>query len=171
MRCLRAIGQMQETGTIYLSEENRQILAEELQNNFRINIEGFTGAGEKNKISVQVRMVPPPVTVKLKRIRKRYGLKELELKQPVDFRLGAIDPLKYEIVETRTGLQTVGREMGQKKVVEGAKECIEYSALTLTAEVARYLGKSCLAIRRTLEESKDGMEAIINAVNKYNEIV
>lgn len=171
MRCLRAIGQMQETGTIYLSEENRQILAEELQNNFRINIEEFTGAGEKNKISVQVRMVPPPVTVKLKRIRKRYGLKELELKQPVDFRLGAIDPLKYEIVETRTGLQTVGREMGQKKVVEGAKECIEYSALTLTAEVARYLGKSCLAIRRTLEESKDGMEAIINAVNKYNEIV
>ena len=171
MRCLRAIGPAQETGTVYLSEENRVILSEELQNNFRLNLDDFTGAGVKDKIPVKIKMVPPPVTVKLKRIRKHYVLRELNLRKSVDFRLGEIDPLKYAIVETETDLKRVGLDVGARKVLKGGKENLEFSPLSLTAEVARYLGKSCLDVRRVLDESKDGMDAVVKAVNQFNEIL
>ncbi|MBQ6007041.1 MAG: DEAD/DEAH box helicase family protein [Kiritimatiellae bacterium] len=171
MRCLRSIGPMQETGMVYLSEENKVILAEELQNNFRLNLDDFTGAGDKGKISVCVKIVPPPVTVRLKRIRKNYELIELNLDRKVDFKLGEIDPLKYAVVESETDLKRVGKDAGTKKVIEDAKENREYSPLTLTAEVARYLGKSCIEVRRVLEESKDGIDAVVAAVNKFNEIL
>lgn len=49
MRCLRAIGLRQETGRVFLSEENKVILNEELQNNFRMNIDEFTNAGDSGK--------------------------------------------------------------------------------------------------------------------------
>ena len=171
MRCLRAIGPVQETGTVYLSEGNRQILSEELQNNFWLNIDDFTGAGEKGKKPVVVKIVPPPVTVKLKRIRKHYELKELNLTRKVDFKLGEIDPLDYAIIETNTDLKRVGKDEGSKKVLEGVNENLEYSPLTLTAEIARYLGKSCLVVRRVLEESEDGMDAVVASVNRFNEIL
>ena len=171
MRCLRAIGSVQETGTVYLSEDNREILAEELESNFRLNLDEFTGAGEKGTKKVAVRMVPPPVTVKLKRIVKRYELRELHPKGGADFRLADVDPSKYDVVETRTEIDRVGVESGVKKVLEGVKENVEYSPLTLTAEVARYLGKSCLAVREALEGSKDGIDALVAAVNRYNELL
>ena len=171
MRCLRSVGAVQETGTIYLSDENREILSEELENNFRLNIDEFTGAGEKDKIKVKVKMVPPPVTVKLKRIVKRYELKELNLSGKVDFHLSDIDSTKYDIVKTTVDIERVGRDEGRKSIVEGAKENVEYSPLTLVAEVARYVGKSCLAVQEALEASKDGIAALVAAVNKYNEVL
>ena len=171
MRCLRAIGAAQETGTVYLSEENRVILSEELQNNFRLNLDDFTEAGVKDKIPVKIKMVPPPVTVKLKRIRKHYELRELNLQKSVDFRLGEIDPLKYAVVETETDLKRVGLDVGARRVLKEGKENLEFSPLSLTAEVARYLGKSCLDVRRVLDESKDGMDAVVKAVNQFNEIL
>ena len=171
MRCLRSVGAVQETGTVYLSDENREILSEELENNFRLNIDEFTGAGEKDKIRVKVKMVPPPVTVKLKRIIKRYELKELELRDKVNFRLKDIDPTKYDVIRTTVDIERVGRDEGRKTVLEGVKENVEYSALTLTAEVARYVGKSCLAVQDALEASQEGMDALVAAVNKYNEIL
>ena len=171
MRCLRSIGSSQETGLIYLSEENMAILNEELQNNFRINIDEFSGAGDKTKIPVRIKMVPPPVTVKLKKIIKRYELKELNLTGGIDFKLRDIDETKYAIVRTTVDVDRMGRDAGVKRVQEGAKENVEYSALTLTAEVARYVGKSCIAVQEALESSVEGMEKILAAVNKYNEIL
>ena len=171
MRCLRAIGPVQETGLVYLSEENRAILDEELRSNFRLDIDEFTGAGEKRKVRVKVHAVPPPVTVKIKIVRKRFKLKELNLKDAIDFGLDAVDPLRYAVTETTTDLRSVGRDGGVKKVVEGVKENVEYSPLTLTAEVARYLGKGCVDVARTLERSKEGMAGVVASVNKYNEIL
>lgn len=171
MRCLRSVGDVQETGTVYLSEDNRAILAEELESNFRLNIDEFTGAGATGTRKVAVRMVPPPVTVKLKRIVKRYELRELSPKDGIDFRLGDVDPAKYDIVETKTEIDRVGRDAGVKKVLEGVKENAEYTPLSLTAEIARYVGKSCLVIREALERSKDGIDALVAAVNRYNELI
>ena len=171
MRCLRSIGEVQETGRVYLSEENRDILANELQENFRIDIEAFTGAAATGKRRVAVRMVPPPVTVKLKRVVKKYALRELELEGRVDFGLADIDPAQYEITRTTTELERVATGSGSKTVVAGVKENSEYSALTLTAEIARYLGKSCKAVRGALEASKEGMAAVVATVNRYNEVL
>ena len=55
MRCLRSIGVKQETGYVYLSEKNREILNEELQNNFQMNVEELNGAGVKGRRNVEVR--------------------------------------------------------------------------------------------------------------------
>jgi len=171
MRCLRAIGDSQETGTVYLSEENRGILAEELQSNFRLDIDEFAGAGERGKIRVPVHMVPPPVTVRLKRRVKHFVLRELDLRGRVSFGLADLDPAKYAIVRTAVGLEDIGTDEGVKSIVEGVKENAEYSALTLTAEVARYLGKSCLDVRGALDASEEGTDAVVEAVNAYNEIL
>ena len=171
MRCLRSIGAVQETGTVYLSEDNRAILAEELENNFRLNIDEFTSAGVTGRKSIAVRMVPPPVTVKLKRIVKRYELKELAPKPGIDFRLSEIDASKYDVIETKTAIDRIGLDTGVKKVLKDVKENEEFSPLTLTAEIARYIGKSCLIVRDTLEASKDGIDAIVASVNRYNELL
>jgi len=39
MRCLRSIGDAQQSGQVYLSAENRLILEEELQQNFHISVD------------------------------------------------------------------------------------------------------------------------------------
>ncbi len=172
MRCLRSIGVGQETGRVYLSEENREILSNELQENFRLNIDEFTGAGvPSGKKRVEVRMVPPPVTVKLKRVVKKYALRELELKGQVEFGLADIDPTRYDVVKTTVELERVGTDTGRKTVMAGVKDNTHYTALTLTAEVARYLGKSCRAVRTALETSKEGMVGVLEAVNRWNEVL
>lgn len=171
MRCLRSIGPVQETGAVYLSNENYGILAEELQNNFRLDIDGLTSAGDKGRKTVKVRMVPPPVTVRLKRIIKHYELRELNVGPGIDFHLADIDTARYDIVETTVDIERIGQEKGTKKVLEGVRENRIYSPLTLTAEVARYIGKSCILVRDALEKSKEGMDALVKAVNKYNDIL
>lgn len=166
MRCLRAIGDDQETGSVYLSEENRQILNAELQENFRLNIDEFTGAGDKGKNQVKIRIVPPPVTVKVKRIRKHYELKELNFTGGVDFGFDKVDLGKYIIVETSQDLERIGRDNGSKRVIE-SEEGI-YTRLSLTAEIARYLGRSCLEINNVLEKAKGGFDNVVEFVNKYS---
>ena len=49
MRCLRQIGEGQQIGHIYLSDENAQILDDELQQNFRVSIDEIRDIGvDKN---------------------------------------------------------------------------------------------------------------------------
>ena len=57
MRCLRSIGPAQQTGQVYLSAENRQILEDELQQNFRISVDDLSGKG-KDKNIYQVQWFP-----------------------------------------------------------------------------------------------------------------
>ena len=75
MRCLRAISDVQQTGHVYLSAENTQILEEELQQNFRVDIESLHRPNE-NKRVYEIRPVPPPVKITLKHIRKLHQLRE-----------------------------------------------------------------------------------------------
>ena len=56
MRCLRAIGQAQHTGHVFLSDDNMNILNEELQQNFRISATELQMVAS-NKERVQVRVV------------------------------------------------------------------------------------------------------------------
>jgi superfamily II DNA or RNA helicase len=75
MRCLRAIGDAQQTGHVYLSADNKAILDAELQQNFRISIGDMEKAGQDKEI-VEVRVVRVP-TIELQRIRKQYQLTTL----------------------------------------------------------------------------------------------
>lgn len=50
IRCLRQIGEGQQTGHIYLSKENADILRDELQQNFRVSIDEIQNVGVEKKI-------------------------------------------------------------------------------------------------------------------------
>jgi type III restriction enzyme len=66
MRCLRSIGDIQETGHIYLSQANGEILEAELQQNFRVTREELERKNTESEIVVvEVSAVPPPVILKL----------------------------------------------------------------------------------------------------------
>ena len=74
MRCLRAIGQAQHTGHVFLSDDNLNTLNDELQQNFRISAEELQKTAS-NRERVEVRVVEPPVKIKLVRVRKQYTLR------------------------------------------------------------------------------------------------
>lgn len=171
MRCLRAIGPHQETGRVFLSEANKVILNEELQNNFRMNIDDFTEAGDSGKIPVDVRPVPPPVKVTLKRVRKLYQVKEKVPADGVDFKFDKIDYAKYTIIETTTDIERLDNTSVPKLNRNDVKEKRTFTELMLVAEIARYLNKSCLLIRSILAGSKDGLPFLLNKVNEYNELL
>ena len=171
MRCLRAIGLRQETGRVFLSEENKVILNEELQNNFRMNIDEFTNAGDSGEKTVDVCPVPPPVKVTLKRVRKLYQVKEKVPADAVDFKLDQIDFAKYTIIETTNDIERLDNASVPKLNRNDVKEKRTFTELMLVAEIARYLNKSCLLIRSILAGSKDGLPALLNKVNEYNELL
>lgn len=171
MRCLRAIGLRQETGRVFLSEENKVILNEELQNNFRMNIDEFTQAGDSEKITVDVRPVPPPVKIALKRVRKLYQVKEKVPADGVDFKLDQIDFAKYTIIETSNDIERLDNDSVPKLNRNDLKEKRTFTELMLVAEIARYLNKSCILIRSILTASKDGLPVLLDKVNEYNELL
>lgn len=171
MRCLRSIGPHQETGRVYLSEENRTILNEELQNNFRLNLDEFTDAGENDKIPVDVRPVPPPVKVTLKRVRKLFQMKEKTPAFGIDFKLDQIDYTKYTILETKADIENLDKDYIPKLNRNDVKEKRVFSEITLVAEIARYLNKSCLLIHSILAASKDGLPELLKRINEYNELL
>jgi len=88
MRCLRSIGDIQETGHIYLSEANGDILETELQQNFRVTrAELERKTSESETVVVEVSAVPPPVVLKLARERVLYDTKRRPTADEVDFGL------------------------------------------------------------------------------------
>lgn len=170
MRCLRAIGDMQYTGWVYLTESNKQILDNELQQNYRTTIDEIEGPKTPSH-RVQVRPVPPPRTVKLVRVQKRFELKNKTLKPGTDLKLGNVDLERYKAYVTTTqGLPTKDNNKGKREELEQRPQR-EFSELTLVAEIARYVNRSPLEIRKVLAESVDGIEETVALVNRQNEVL
>jgi type III restriction enzyme len=69
MRCLRQIGDIQHTGQVYLGHSNLEILNDELQQNFRVDASALAGKDD-GKQDYEVRVVPPPRVIHLRRIRR-----------------------------------------------------------------------------------------------------
>lgn len=67
---------------------------------------------------------------------------------------------------------SISQEMSiKKKNIDAMKNTMRYSMFTLAGEVARYLNISCVLAARILRESVDGVDIILEAVNKYNEVI
>ncbi len=174
MRCLREIGEAQEQADVYLSDENFQILEDELQQNFRLSAEELQHK-ETDRIKYEVRPVPPPVSLKLKRVRRLHDLKE---KIPANGLLMGIDEWNtesYRLFHTeREGLSFEDAAIsqdGKSEDITHIREKRTYSALTLTAEIARYLNRSPLEIESVLRSTQEGMDEILKAVNDFNELL
>lgn len=174
MRCMRAIGEVQETANVYLSEENMEILEDELQQNFRLGT-GDLGGSNSNKKPYQVGVVSPPVKIKLNRINKLHHLKEKSPRNGICLELDSADTEKYMLIHNeKQGIDFSDVMSKKTTVVEDMselKEKREYSAYSLTAEIARYLNRSCLEIEDILTNTIEGMDKILKSVNDYNELL
>lgn len=169
MRCLRSIGEAQQTGHVYLSEENREILDDELQQNFRVSIEDITSTGQE-KERVKIRVTEPIPKITLRRVQKMFRLQEKKLNGRIDLELEAADRDKYRLIHTQQeGLG--GRKPVQTADLTHLRTQREFSAITLVAEIARYLNKPCLEIEKVLEHTEEGIDGILEAVNGFNELL
>ena len=59
----------------------------------------------------------------------------------------------------------------KEKIVDHLQNNMKYSAFSLAGEVARYLNISCILASRILRESVDGLDVILDAVNRYNAVL
>lgn len=170
MRCLRAIGEEQYTGQVYLAEENIKILENELEANFRITMDDLTGAGD-DKETYEIFIQPPPVEVEITRIRKLFSLREKEPSEGLSLDLDSLDLSKYEIKQTDRKIDDLTGKPIRVTDMTHIKENRPFSALTLTAEIARYLNISPIRIRKVLEETEEGLPKILSSVNDHNEVL
>ncbi|MBP1467839.1 DEAD/DEAH box helicase family protein [Candidatus Chloroploca sp. M-50] len=170
MRCLRAIGVAQNTGHVYLSAENRQILDDELQQNFRVTIgEIEQGGSESEAVRTQVKL--PVEKVKLKRVRRLFSMQEKAPPDGFSLELAHATTDGYRLIHTeREGLAEY-KQATKTEDLSHLRERRTFSAMTLVAEVARYLNKPCLEIEALLERSSEGIEALLARVNEFNELL
>lgn len=170
MRCLRAITDVDQQATIFLSKKNYDILNSELNQNFNMDIVDITNKSKSDKKIYKVRVLPPPRTITLKHIKHEYSLVNKQYAAPVDFELENLDCSKYEsIMYERDSL--VSDRTTKQKNIDDLIEKIKFSQFTLVGEIARYLNISCITISKILEESVDGIELILEKINKYNDII
>lgn len=176
MRCLRSIGDAQQTGHIYLSQDNLAILDEELQQNFRMTADELKSAAA-DKETVQVR-VNEPVTLKIRRVRRSFDLEELVPVEGADLGFNMADKAGWaELTDRYRLLETQRSELGPAKASDRVSDLtvkrskLTYSNLMIVAEVARYLNRSPIEIEGLLCSSKQGLPAIVEAVNAFNELL
>lgn len=170
MRCLRSIGDAQQTGHVYLSEENKEILDNELQQNFRVSLAEIEGSG-KERERVKVYVNQPPVKIKLKRVRRMYQVREKPLQPGTSLELAGVDTEKYRLLHTtQEGLRADGRHTKTEDITH-LRQQRTFSPLTLVAEIARYLNKPPLMVEDILAKTAEGVGGILTAVNAFNELL
>ena len=178
MRCLRAITDLQQEGMVYLSGENIRTLENELQQNFNLSVDELNNSKD-DKEHVEIRVVPPPVKIKIKRIKKLHQLKENKNVNSLNFEIDKIDYDEYKIKRTTRDIRDISSSIKTGEVTDFEKR--KFSKYTLIAEISRYLYHpegfdnlskiSCLEIQYILENSFDGISKVLEAINKNNEIL
>lgn len=181
MRCLREIGEAQYTGHVFLSKDNLETLNDELQQNFRISAEELQNTA-KDKERVEVRVVEPPVTIKLVRVRRQYAMRE---KSPAPGQELVPERAnkekwselieKYRLIETQQdGLTAVdaARASGSRTFdLTERRVKRTFSRMTLVAEISRYLNRSPLEVEALLDATKEGTEELVAITNEFNELL
>lgn len=181
MRCLRAVGQAQHTGHVFLSNDNLEILNDELQQNFRISAEELQKVAS-NRERVEVRVVEPPVKIKLVRVRKQYAMHEKPLVAGQALGLDRTNNEawstlveKYRLIETQQdGLNVAdaARSPNSRTFdLTSRREKRAFSRMTLVAEVSRYLNRSPLQIEDLLDSTKEGTDELVAMTNEFNELL
>ncbi|KZM40813.1 type III restriction-modification protein [Marinomonas sp. SBI22] len=174
MRCLRSIGNTQETGHVYLTNDNMTLLDKELQANFRISTDEMQSVG-KDKIRVEIRPIQPIEKVKLKRIKRSFKMKDKVLKEGEKLGLDNIDLSGYRIMHQRMeGLnhdEFTNRPKGITKEISYIKEPMAFTEYNLTAEISRYLNKPCLQVNKIIKSTQEGFDGILKLVNQFNEVL
>jgi type III restriction enzyme len=173
MRCLRAIGDAQPTGRVYLSQDNKEILEAELQQNFRISINEMENIASDRE-TVTTHVVPPSVKIKLQRVRRQFEVKEKPLAHGINLKLSQADTDKYRLIHIeQEGIAVKPKDKTKVKTEDltHLRQRRDFSKLTLVAEISRYLNKSPLSIEQILTTTQEGIEQILQVVNEFNELL
>jgi len=170
MRCLRQLTDEQLKATVFLSKENYDILDDELNKNYNMDITDIGKQSTKQSISCNVRVLPSPRTIRMKKISHEYKLTEKGYTEPISFGLSEIDldNRQSKMIE-KGSLRLNAHE--KVTIIDDEKINVRYSEMTLVAEISRYLNLSCLTVSKILRESIDGIDTILDFVNKYNDIL
>ncbi len=59
----------------------------------------------------------------------------------------------------------------KEKNIDYLQNNLKFSEFSIAGEVARYLNISCILAARILHESVDGIDAVLEAVNRYNAVL
>ena len=171
MRCLRQITNEKQTGCVYLSNDNYEILNDELAKNYRTSIEELKEKTKKDKKRYQVRVNLPEKKIKIKKIDIKYIMNTKEYTTPIDFSLDNIDEEKYK--SRKFVKNSIVGELGFKEVdIDVSIDKTEYSLLTLITEIKKYFNDvKCVTIEKILRESKDGIDKILEKVSLYNDLI
>lgn len=170
MRCLRAIGTAQLTGHVYLSDENIQILEDELQQNFRVSIDDVQRSAQDREV-IRVHVKEPVEKIKLQRVRRLFQLREIQPKKNFSLKLDEAPIDQYRLLHTvREGLDE-NSQTSRPEDISHLRERRVFSELTLIAEISRYLNRSCLEIETLLADTAEGIKTILEQVNQFNELL
>lgn len=170
MRCLRKITDEQVAATVFLSKDNYDILDEELNKNFNMEIRDMSNAGKKNSERYKVRVLPPPRTIKLKRIWREYSLTPKNYTTPISFSLAEQDFSKYEAIMYEKYSLSHDISVKERKI-DDLTQKMKYSSFSVAGEIARYLNISCVLARRIIHECIDGENIVLNAINQHNQVL
>lgn len=173
MRCLRSIGNAQQTAKIYLSEANRLILDEELQQNFHISVEELGNTGKEHQ-RYDVTPVPPPVIIKLQRIHRQFKMTEKPVTegQKICLELDKAVTDQYKLLQHETqALEAANSDNTRVTDITDRRKQRTFCELTLVAETARYLNRSCLELEEILKNTEEGFTEILTKVNQYNDLL
>lgn len=170
MRCLRKLTDEQLTATVFLSKENYDTLKDELEKNYNMDIKDLGKKSKSEKQKYEVRVLPPPRSITMKRLYHYYTLLNKTYSKPIDFELSGLDESKYEAKMYESGSLRVN--MSEKETnIDDAKDQMRYSEFSLVGEISRYMNIPCIKVEKILRESVDGVQTIVDAVNRHNEIL
>ena len=170
MRCLRAITDERLTATVFLSKENYDTLDDELHKNFNMEISDIKNTSTDDRHKYQVRVLPPPRSIRLKRVWHEYTVSSKVYSTPVDFGLVGADLSKYSSVMYER--DSIANDTSTKQSnADEYQVKMQYSAFSLAGEVARYLNSSSILAAKILREAQDGMDVILADVNRYNAVL
>lgn len=170
MRCLRAITDERLTATVFLSKENYDTLDDELHKNFNMEISDIKNTSTDDRHKYQVRVLPPPRSIRLKRVWHEYTVSSKEYSTPVGFGLVGADLSKYSSVMYER--DSIANDTSTKQSnADEYQVKMQYSAFSLAGEVARYLNISSILAAKILREAQDGMDVILADVNQYNAVL
>lgn len=174
MRCLRQIGDIQHTGQVYLGHSNLKILNDELQQNFRVDASALEGKDDGKRV-YEIKVVPPPRTITLRRARRQYQLKDKTPPPGFSLELDQIDMEQYRLLHyQQDGVDPASaakHSFGYKEDLSHLKRERVFSELTLVAEISRYLNKPCLQLAAIIGSTAEGTPAIVAKVNEANAIL
>ena len=181
MRCLRSVGQAQYTGHVFLSNRNLEILNDELQQNFRVSVDELQKTAS-DKERVEIRVVEPPVKIKLVRVRKQYEMREKGLSPGQALGLDRSNKEawsalveKYRLIETQQdglNIADAARAPTSRTFdLTARREKRAFSRMMLVSEVSRYLNRSPLEIEVLLDSTKEGTDELVAMTNEFNELL